>query len=270
MTHTSVTLTHAGHVTPLREASPARVLGAPARYQELELRHRRLLAALAAHDGAVPNAHLAAAVNIPPKVVFGLMVRLCEVGMARQTPQGWELEDAIVPLAQADLSESVHIALVLPATDVLRLPCASDGERGVLQALVHLFPGCAVMSNVLLSHVVDAGAARAHLGEPAYQFLRTRAELDAVVYSGTTLKPVLAVETDGPQHDVPPQDGRDGLKNTICRVAGLPLLRVRVYKATSQEALMRRLGRALHEVARSPRVEQRGHQEFAEALARLA
>ncbi|GBF03896.1 hypothetical protein DAERI_010068 [Deinococcus aerius] len=266
-----VTLTHAGQVTPVRQATTARVQGAPARYRELELRHRRLLAVLAAHDGEVPTDVLAAAVKVPPKVVFGLMVRLCEVGMAQQTVHGWRLEPCVAPLAKADLNESVFVSLVLPVPDLLRPPCDSTLERRIFAAVVLLFAGCAVVPNVTLSHVVDAEAARPFLGEPALKFLQSRhAELDVVVYGARTLLPILAVEADGPQHDAPVQAGRDRLKDSICRVAALPLLRVRIDARTSVDTLMHRLGRALHEVARAPRVEQRGHQELAEALARLA
>ncbi|WP_291423106.1 DUF2726 domain-containing protein [Deinococcus sp.] len=266
----TVALNHAGRQTPLREGLPARVLDASRRYGELELRQRRLLAALAAHDGEVPTDTLAAAVQVPTRAVFGMMVRLTEVGMAVQTPHGWALAASIRSLAQADLRSSVHISLILPVPDLLIPVCANPLERRIFRALVLLFPNCAVMANLRLSEVVDPVLAQPYLDSASLKFLaHPAAELDAVIYSGCSLLPVLAVEADVPQHDHPPQSGRDGLKNTICRLAGLPLMRVRIDAHVSDDVLMHRLRRALHQVAKSPRPGQRGHAELAEALARL-
>lgn len=122
-----------------------------------------------------------------------------------------------------------------------------------------------------LSDVIDATQARPHLGAAEHRFLiHPASELDAVVYSGYTLLPILAVEADGPQHDHEPQAGRDGLKNAICRLADLPLMRVRIDGQVSDDVLMHRLKRAIHPVAKSPRPGHRGYAELAEALARLA
>lgn len=151
------------------------------------------------------------------------------------------------------------------------LPYDSVCEGRIFATAVRLFSGCAVVPNVTLSHVVAPELARRFLGEPAARSLQSRhAELDLVVYGVETTLPILAVETDGPQPDAPPQAGRDRLTDTVCRVAGLPLVRVRIDERVSDSVLGHRLGRELHQAARSLLMGQRGHEELVAALSWLA
>ena len=265
-------LTHAGRITPVRGSSVDPTTpppGARARYMSLELRQRRLLAALAAHDGEVPNDVLATAVQTPPGVAFGLMVRLCEAGLALQTPAGWQLEDWVLPLAREDLASSVHVALVIPQDDLLRQPCDSVTERRVFRVCLNLFEGSVVLPNVPLSRVVDPDAASHYLDGEDRKFLAHPSTQVDIVVLGQSLLPVLAIEADGPQHDVDPQHSRDARKNRILRVAGLPIARLRVRDQMSDDVLAHHLGKALWEAARIARPSQRGHVELARALSRV-
>lgn len=265
-------LNHAGRITPVRGSSvnptPAPI-GSRARYMSLELRQRRLLAALAAHDGEVPNDVLATAVQTPPGVAFGLMVRLCEAGLARQTLAGWQLEDWVLPLAREDLASSVHVALVIPQDDLLRPPCDSVTERRIFRVCLHLFEGSVVLPNVPLARVIDPDAASHYLDGDDRKFLANPSSQVDIVILGKSLLPVLAIEADGPQHDVDPQHSRDARKNRILRVAGLPLARLRVREQMSDDVLAHHLGRALWEAARIARPSHRGHVELARALSRI-
>ncbi|GGM53967.1 hypothetical protein GCM10008956_32350 [Deinococcus arenae] len=262
-------LSHAGQVTPVR-AAPGRLLNAPARYHELEFRHRRLLVVLAAYEGEVPEAMVAAASRLPVHVARGWLIRLSELGMVRQLPGGWQLEEAVTPLAKNDLAQSVHIALMLPRPDLLRAPGGSHTERRVFLSCLELFAPSPVLLGVPLAHLIDPDAAASHLGAEDLAFLNDpRTQLDIVVCS-PALRPVLAIEADGPQHDVSPQVDRDRRKNRICRVAGLPLARLRVRPQLSDESLRHHLARLLSTLARETRLDQRGHAELARALSRLA
>jgi len=64
------------------------------------------------------------------------------------------------------------------------------------------------------------------LCDEAFGFL-LKSHLDFVVMDAASAEPVFAVEFDGAQHDGPPQAGADVIKNTLCRRAELPLLRIR-------------------------------------------
>lgn len=262
-------LSHAGQRTPLRTA-PNRLLNAPARYHELEFRHRRLLVVLAAYDSEVPEAMIAAASRLPVHVARGWLIRLSEIGMVRQLPGGWQLEEAITPLAQNDLAQSVHVALLLPRADLLRPPGDSTVERRLYLACLSIFAPSPVLLGVRLARLVDEEAARPYLSPEDLTFLTNpHAQLDIVICS-PSLMPVLAIEADGPQHDVPPQVDRDRRKNRICRVAGLPLVRLRVRPQLSDESLRYHLGRSLSALAQQTRLSERGHEELARALSRLA
>jgi len=67
-----------------------------------------------------------------------------------------------------------------------------------------------------------------HLGEELFAYLKS-AELDYVILRrAPPHRPFLAVEFDGPHHEFEPKARQnDTLKNRLCRMSGLPLLRIR-------------------------------------------
>lgn len=262
-------LTHAGRILTRRENGDPTAAGARSRYMALELGQRRLLAALARQNGEAPHDVLAAAVASPAGVVFSLMTRLCERGLAVQTPGGWKLQGWVTPLAREDMTRSVHVALSIPQDDLLRPPCDSVMERRIFEACLQLFEGSVVLPNVPLARVVDVAAAAPYLDQADRTFLENPlTQLDIVVLRKGLL-PVLAIEADGTQHDAGPQYARDARKNRILHVAGLPMVRLRVRDRMSDDLLTRHLGRALWEAARIARPSQRGHVELARALSRV-
>lgn len=156
------------------------------------------------NSGEMPNDVLAAAVKMPPGVAWGRMVRLCELGMARQSRGGWTLEEAVEGLARQDLKTLVYMALILPQPDLLRLPRASLTERRVYTVCLALFAGCPVMPNVPLTRVIDAKAAGPFLDASDQRFPTSPGVALDVVILKAGLMPVLAIEADGPQHDLEP------------------------------------------------------------------
>ncbi|MGO4188436.1 AAA domain-containing protein [Pseudarthrobacter sp. TAF60_1] len=83
-------------------------------------------------------------------------------------------------------------------------------------------------------------------------YVRNRATVDFVVYSRITNMPVLAVEVDGfAFHEADAsQRVRDGLKNAICRIHCIPLLRLPTTGSGEEQVVRRRLTAALREHAR--------------------
>jgi hypothetical protein len=82
--------------------------------------------------------------------------------------------------------------------------------------------GLRVFSKTRLSDVIDKGGA--HLSQREFDYF-TRCHCDYVV-TDTAFRPLMVVEYDGPLHANARQQERDGIKNALCRSAGLGLLRI--------------------------------------------
>ena len=111
---------------------------------------------------------------------------------------------------------------------------ASRGEEETAGVVRRYFSGKPYLfhSNVTLSQVVHAERSELTAGE--WDYYRA-ASLDFVITNDDeTYSPEIAIEFDGAHHDRAWQKRKDGLKNQICRDAGLPLIRIR-----SQETLIR-------------------------------
>ena len=82
--------------------------------------------------------------------------------------------------------------------------------------------GCVVYPKVRIADALNID--RSGLDKQAYSYA-LKGHFDFLVADGQSL-PAFAVEFDGPSHDTPHGRRKDGLKNGICKMLGLPLLRI--------------------------------------------
>jgi hypothetical protein len=100
---------------------------------------------------------------------------------------------------------------------------ASDGERRLYPPLVKVYGPHSVQGHVGMGDVVASEGMG--LSDAELRYLRL-AHFDFVIWDAKE-RAVAAWEYDGVHHaTVPEQQRRDGLKNSICHKAGLPLYRV--------------------------------------------
>lgn len=67
------------------------------------------------------------------------------------------------------------------------------------------------------------------------EFMRNRASCDFVLAFKVGKRPVGVIEVDGDTHNAPTQAGRDALKDSILKKAGIPLLRLRTVESRVEE-----------------------------------
>jgi hypothetical protein len=79
-----------------------------------------------------------------------------------------------------------------------------------------------IFPKMRLSDVIDK---RDTYLEPDYFSFYTSSHFDFLIASSEA-KPVMAIEYDGPSHNSPKQITRDRKKNSLCKEAGLPILRI--------------------------------------------
>ena len=100
---------------------------------------------------------------------------------------------------------------------------ASEGERRLYTALVRFYGAHSVQGQVAMGDVVASEGNE--LSEAELRYLRL-AHFDFVIWDAEE-RVLAAWEFDGGHHRTDQeQQRRDGLKNSICRKAGLPLYRV--------------------------------------------
>ncbi|NLU77732.1 DUF2726 domain-containing protein [Micromonospora sp. HNM0581] len=101
----------------------------------------------------------------------------------------------------------------------------SLSEHDALAQLQALFErrGRAVWPNQKLSQII--GKRPSGISDQEWSYA-TRAQLDFIVCDLATRMPDFAVELDDPTHRTPDARRRDGMKDAICRAAGLELLRI--------------------------------------------
>lgn len=105
----------------------------------------------------------------------------------------------------------------------------SRGERDVKKVLEDRLAETPyqVWGKVRLGSVIGKEP-KEHLPNDLFSYLKS-AELDYLIFHRTPPnRPLLAIEFDGPHHEFDPKARKnDLLKNKLCRMAGLPLLRIR-------------------------------------------
>ncbi|WP_261665410.1 DUF2726 domain-containing protein [Deinococcus sp. Marseille-Q6407] len=239
---------------------------ATGQYQRLDLYQRHMLCALARAGGEMSTSSLATDMDL----IRSRMSQLSGAGMVIQVPGGWKLTSAARPIAQADARASMHVSLIVAQPNMLLQPCESYHERMIYKVCIQLFTGCPVILNVPLHRVINADTISRFLNEEDMRFAtHPSAHFDVVVLGATSLRPILAIEADGDQHNHPDQVAQDTKKNRICHVVGLPLVRVRIRTQINEEKVVRQPGSQLTRLARAARPEHRGHEELASALTGL-
>lgn len=134
-------------------------------------------------------------------------------------------------LSVFDLLYKEYSAALEPLARRLRTPSAFASENIIWTLLLEMlakyeqFSDLAVAPQILLRNLLPDLST---LTSEQADFVRNRASLDFVVYNRVTNRPVLALEVDGfAFHEADDeQQGRDRLKDAICRSQGLRLLRL--------------------------------------------
>lgn len=111
------------------------------------------------------------------------------------------------------------------AFDFRRNICASQQEREFLRAVRQFFPSLQAYPNVPLRNFIDLEKLEALVPMRARRYAWL-AQVDVLLCT-IDEDPIAGIELDSVHHDSDEAAGRDELKNTLFKLSGLPLVRIR-------------------------------------------
>lgn len=111
------------------------------------------------------------------------------------------------------------------AFDFRRNACASQQERELLKAVRQFFPSLQAYPNMPLKNFIDMDKLEAAVPARVRAFAWA-AQVDVLLCTADE-DPVAGLELDSVHHDTDEATERDELKNTLFKLAGLPLVRIR-------------------------------------------
>jgi hypothetical protein len=111
------------------------------------------------------------------------------------------------------------------AFDFRRNVCASQQEREFLRAVRQFFPSLRAYPNVPLRNFIDLGKLEALVPIRTHRY-GWSAQVDILLCTDDE-DPVAGIELDSVFHDSEEAIERDQLKNTLFKLAGLPMIRIR-------------------------------------------
>lgn len=195
------------------------------------------------------------ALLVPCNAVFNLAARLHSKGLqllgerlrllenrlsrsqAREPLSGVRTEDLAGPVLE--IRRLVHSTFMefTPRTaaetaGVRRSIFRSEQERAFLKALALRFPALLALPNYPLDQIAELSRLRKVLGDRVWSYGK-QCRLDALLIVPDEGSPVAAFELDSSYHDRPDGRLRDGMKDAIFRLLGMPYFRLRVEAPSS-------------------------------------
>lgn len=172
-------------------------------------------------DTAFAEAEPATSRPVPPLLTFD---EVAEKG-ARRTISPPPLRATEVKRVAIVSAFSIETWSNVDAFDFRRNVCASQQEREFLRAVRQFFPSLRAYPNVPLRNFIDLGKLEALVPIRTHRY-GWSAQVDILLCTDDE-DPVAGIELDSVFHDSEEAIERDQLKNTLFKLAGLPMIRIR-------------------------------------------
>jgi len=221
---------------------------APARWPQLDMYKRRLVATLIVIGGFKNFDELARFADLDPKFVPGHWRKLVANGMIIEPDEGtFRINPYIADLVRREQTHTVATRLIRANGDLAMKPIFNSKlEYRVYALLLEMFPNQLVFPNMGLQTVFQYERMRDLLDEEDFGYF-LRAQVDFCITSTTTYFPLICFEVDSAWHDSEDQQVRDEKKDRIFAAGGVPFLRVRPHGRPTPEALRQALVSAIAE-----------------------
>lgn len=160
--------------------------------------------------------------------------RLVDLGIILDGKEGFAINPEIIPLIERENSHSVAIQIFRNDTSALFKPVFnSQLEYTIYRLMIGIFPNHLVFPNMSLQSIFDYKRMKDVIDSEHFSYY-LMASVDLCVISSATYLPVVGYEIDSPYHDQEKQIERDQKKNTIFKLGGIPLIRVRPHGRPSE------------------------------------
>lgn len=172
-------------------------------------------------DAAFAEAEPATSRPVPPLLTFD---EVAEKG-ARRTISPPPLRATEVKRVAIVSAFSIETWSNVDAFDFRRNVCASQQEREFLRAVRQFFPSLRAYPNIPLRNFIDLGKLEALVPIRTHRY-GWSAQVDILLCTDDE-DPVAGIELDSVFHDSEEAIERDQLKNTLFKLSGLPMIRIR-------------------------------------------
>lgn len=180
---------------------------------------------------------LATATKQKPEYVDKNLSHLMKLGFI-SNKDGRLIIDPVIEKLVADFVDAKLERQIIQAdqTNLSRPIFFHESEISLYQVLLELFPQHFVFPNISLKTIVDTEKLREAISSEQLSYL-FMAHVDFAIISTTSYMPVLAIEKDSSYHDNDSALKKDEMKNSILKVSGIPLVRIRFNKAMTADKL---------------------------------
>lgn len=172
-------------------------------------------------DTAFAEAEPATSRPVPPLVTFDEVAEKS----TRRTVSPPPLRATEVKRVAIVSAFSIETWSNVDAFDFRRNVCASQQEREFLRAVRQFFPSLRAYPNVPLRNFIDLGKLEALVPIRTHRY-GWSAQVDILLCTEDE-DPVAGIELDSVFHDTEEAIERDQLKNTLFKLSGLPMIRIR-------------------------------------------
>jgi tetratricopeptide (TPR) repeat protein len=240
--------TAAGKRAAVRQEREEFLQSAPGRWSQLNPYQVQLLAVARSLPGAVSREQLLRVSGMQAVWVDRHIKALAARGMLVEDGAAWRLNPHIQHLVDRDLTHAVATRIIHTDTAIaFKSVFNSRREHDLYTQVLALFPNMLVFPNMALQGVFQYKRMQELLDPQVFRYY-LMASVDLCVVSSATYFPVVAFELDSVFHDDAPQMKRDEKKDTIFRVGGVPLLRLRPHGAPTRECLRQAVIDAVREL----------------------
>jgi hypothetical protein len=172
---------------------------------------------------------------------------LVSSGMLLLRDGSYVINPAIASYVELESKHGV-ISRIIPeqGTDSMRQVLYGKTEISLYQIFVQRYPNHLVFPNYALSSLMDAERVKPLVSALDYDYY-FKARVDAVVVSTTTYFPLLF---DGPQHNTPRRQEKDGQKDRLFATSGIPFMRLRVVGNPSAHVVRGKVAEALERLVK--------------------
>jgi len=156
--------------------------------------------------------------------------KLIDLGMVIQNSSGkFAVNKYIVDLVARERSHSVATTIIRADNSIAFKPIFNSRlEYTIYNILIGLFPNHLVFPNMSLQTIFQYDRMKEILDSVKFQYYLI-SQVDFCITSTAHYFPIIAFEVDSTYHDSTDQQQRDGKKNEIFRLGGVPLLRLRAF-----------------------------------------
>ncbi|ADO59944.1 hypothetical protein PPSC2_28460 (plasmid) [Paenibacillus polymyxa SC2] len=122
-----------------------------------------------------------------------------------------------------------------------------ESEINLYRVLLELFSQQFVFPNISLKTIMDVEKLRENLSSEQLNYL-FMAHVDFAVVSTSSYMPILVIEKDSAYHDFDDFQIKDEMKNSIFKLSGIPLIRIRFNSGMTVEKLKQEIRNAIKEM----------------------